>query len=587
MQFMGDYWLRHVRPDFTEDFAVSIDEGVVELVDSSIGVSTASFTDIGQERLRLPQRLKGCGLRQAVDRRHAQFLGGLTQSLPHLINHTDENNNVTAAGRMHVPSIVALLGATSFNKPLNAPWETLLSSNRDSTHLANGLDTAWTHLQTHFQSAATVDQLVDESSYLLNQEDKWAGFYPDGRHPKSVTNAVTVELERARSTALGRKVKEELPRNDFERWALEGWTKSSPIFLLSPIDEFGYMEDTEFTMSFTTYLGQECPVMKPLVGRFFGKKGQVLNKYGTNLASATLPGQGFRMTHRSLQSITMSLMRVAGIISQDEAVNFLSNKVGSPWIDRYIDHVAQSEVPSKAANAVVPDIHAFNYPTGRQRMNDSSACLTAEAIFEVKTMTACKSRYDHNNDNIRPVDRRANGVRVEYKGKFGKLDHRFAYDFIGPRDINGNFVGPFSLAQQRFFTKQIIPLVAGYFGDLGTDFEKTIRTVAWKASGTIDGLEISPLVNTDRKGGSFPIMLHQFRRAVSIASWRGNAQHKLARLHFVRATKEEAKAVHQANLRGNNWRADGQGPSSWYARHTADGYGAYQQFQNSYGFGMH
>ena len=80
----------------------------------------------------------------------------------------------------------------------------------------------------------------------------------------------------------------------------------------------------------------------------------------------------------------------------------------------------------------------------------------------------------------------------------------------------------------------------------------------------------------------------QFRRAVvSIASWRGNAQHKLARLHFVRATKEEAKAVHQANLRENNWRADGQGPSSWYARHTADGYGAYQQFQNSYGFGMH
>ena len=124
-------------------------------------------------------------------------------------------------------------------------------------------------------------------------------------------------------------------------------------------------------------------------------------------------------------------------------------------------------------------------------MNDSSACLTAEAIFEVKTMTGCNSRYNHNNDNIRPVDRRANGVRVEYKGKFGKFDHRFAHDFIGPRDVNGNFVGPFSLAQQRFFTKQIIPLVAGCFGDLGTDFEnKTIRTVAWKASGTIDGLEL-------------------------------------------------------------------------------------------------
>jgi hypothetical protein len=129
--------------------------------------------------------------------------------------------------------------------------------------------------------------------------------------------------------------------------------------------------------------------------------------------------------------------------------------------------------------------------------------------------------------------------------------------------------------------------VAGWFGDLGADYEKVIRTIAWQASGTIDGMEISPLVNTDKKGGSFPIMLNQFRRAVSVASWRGNAQHKLARLHFVRSTREEAEAVHQANLRENRWRADGQGPPSWYAQHTADGYGSYQQFMNTYEFGMH
>jgi hypothetical protein len=348
------------------------------------------------------------------------------------------------------------------------------------------------------------------------------------------------------------------------------------------------MEDTEFMMAFTTYLGQECPIMKPLEGRFFGKNGQRLNAYGTNLASATLPGQGFRRTHKSLQSITMSIMGVAGIVSQDEAVNFLTDKVGGPYINRYINHVSQSDIPSKAPGAIVPDIHAWNYPTGSQRINDSGACITAEAIFEMKTMTACNSRYNFtNNDRISPADRRANAIRVEYKGKFRKLDQKFAQDFIGPRDSNGNFDGPFSLAQQRFFTKQIIPCVTGWFGDLGTDYEKVIRTIAWQASGTIDGMEISPLVNTDRKGGSFPIMLNQFRRAVSVASWRGNAQHKLARLHFVRSTEAEAKAVHQANLRENRWRADGQGPSTWYAQHTADGYGPFQQFMNTYEFGMH
>ena len=31
--------------------------------------------------------------------------------------------------------------------------------------------------------------------------------------------------------------------------------------------------------------------------------------------------------------------------------------------------------------------------------------------------------------------------------------------------------------------------------------------------------------------------------------WRGNAQHKLARLRYVRATREETEAVHKANIR--------------------------------------
>ena len=56
-----------------------------------------------------------------------------------------------------------------------------------------------------------------------------------------------------------------------------------------------------------------------------------------------------------------------------------------------------------------------------------------------------------------------------------------------------------------------------------------------------DGMSISPLRNMDKKGGAFPIMLSQFRRAVGVTIVRDMANHKLSRLHYVRATPEDAK----------------------------------------------
>ena len=80
LQFMGDYWLRHVSPDYTEEFSQKTDEGIHQLVETTIGMNTASWTEFARERLRLPIRMKGCGLREAVDRRYGQYLGAMLQS---------------------------------------------------------------------------------------------------------------------------------------------------------------------------------------------------------------------------------------------------------------------------------------------------------------------------------------------------------------------------------------------------------------------------------------------------------------------------------------------------------------------------
>jgi hypothetical protein len=97
-----------------------------------------------------------------------------------------------------------------------------------------------------------------------------------------------------------------------------------------------------------------------------------------------------------------------------EAAKFLNGKVGEPYINNYTNHITQHPNPRSALHAVVPDIHAYNYPSGRQRINDSGASTTDEAFFEIKTMTACVSRYGHVNIDTTAAERRAKAINVDY-----------------------------------------------------------------------------------------------------------------------------------------------------------------------------
>ena len=67
-----------------------------------------------------------------------------------------------------------------------------------------------------------------------------------------------------------------------------------------PPDPFGFLENTIFQVGIMTYLGMPCPVMTPAVGRFFGKNGDKLDKFGANLGAASLPGQGHQVLHNLL-----------------------------------------------------------------------------------------------------------------------------------------------------------------------------------------------------------------------------------------------------------------------------------------------
>ena len=182
------------------------------------------------------------------------------------------------------------------------------------------------HLQTNFQESSSLARQNDES-LLLNQDITQAGFRKDGTYPKSITKAVTAELEYSRSEQLGDHIRNTLHRRDYERWSWESWTRMNIVFLHSPPDALGHLSNDEFRIAFATYIGQECPVLGPLAGRHFGRQGAVMDAYGANLAAASLPGPGPRALHNNLQALLQSMMKLGGIYSEKEAPNFLFGKV--------------------------------------------------------------------------------------------------------------------------------------------------------------------------------------------------------------------------------------------------------------------
>ena len=135
---MGDYWQRHVRPNYKEKFPKGISEGLLSFFQTCFGTNISGCTDYTRERTRLPIKSKGCGLREAVDGRHGQFVGAVLQITMPLMNKTDRDNYLIK-GRLNIPVITNFFGEGSFYHPFGTPYEHLLTTIQPSSNIANGL----------------------------------------------------------------------------------------------------------------------------------------------------------------------------------------------------------------------------------------------------------------------------------------------------------------------------------------------------------------------------------------------------------------------------------------------------------------
>ena len=112
--------------------------------------------------------------------------------------------------------------------------------------------------------------------------------------------------------------------------------------------------------------------------RYFGKNDVQLDKYGANLTLAALPGQGHRRIHTNIQLILLDMMKLGGIYTEKEAVNFIIDKVSKPYNLLYINHIVAHNSAKKSTFAIIPDLHAYNFSAGKQIVNDSGVMSIAE-----------------------------------------------------------------------------------------------------------------------------------------------------------------------------------------------------------------
>ena len=71
-----------------------VDCCIMEAVQAATGVDFDTHV-MAKERLRLPARMKGEGIKRTTDTRYQTFLGALLDILPRCVDRTETNGEVT------------------------------------------------------------------------------------------------------------------------------------------------------------------------------------------------------------------------------------------------------------------------------------------------------------------------------------------------------------------------------------------------------------------------------------------------------------------------------------------------------------
>jgi len=81
LQFKGNYFVRHIPPQFTQSFCSRMDNEIKSLITKCFLINFEKLPTFTERRIHLPIKLGGIGVRQLERLRWTEFLGGVMEGV--------------------------------------------------------------------------------------------------------------------------------------------------------------------------------------------------------------------------------------------------------------------------------------------------------------------------------------------------------------------------------------------------------------------------------------------------------------------------------------------------------------------------
>jgi hypothetical protein len=546
-----DYWLLHCFPGDVAEAARRFDKVVRDLTVVSLGCDPAQ-DPVATERVRLPERLAGLGLRSAEDVSATAFLAGAVSAVSAFLDAFEEVDGelvLVRRGALERPAVVERIGRDAFAHMDTDPgpeggWHRFMASG---SRLGAEMLALWEELR---QRGAAARRAADgERLRVLD-------IAPHCVWPRTVAGLqadICADIEDHRYEQLLRRVVGEGPacrgRDVLVNATRESvvWVRAFPQGRVVPVQEW-----VEIT---SQSLGLNSPVFTALVGLPCGRAGRRhVDPFGDAACAETgVSGDHFaRLRHDPLCDELGRIMRAAGVhaVREDAAV-FARVPLAYAEVVRQLFARGRRRFPTV-------DISADLTGVGLGYAEQQGTAL-GPTLVEMKTVQYCPSRY-HARDVVAraAVDRRVAAVSGERRRALAALDREFFGTTEGAR-------GPFE-ARLDAFPGGVLGVGVGAFGEWSASLVGLVQGLASCAAERWMGRLAAPSLAQARA-----TLLLLWRQQLGMCALRGHA-----RLRLARARQLYSELGGRGGAGGAPWEAQppvGAGPevgNSSFAR-AADG----------------
>ena len=501
------HWVQHCYPSDALAPARLVDEALLRVARVCVPMlpPEAADTDLTFQRLRLPARWYGGGVRSVATTAPAAFLGMLCRTLPKMLDSATTDGDIATG---FLTCLTPLLGHGSFDR-LNADhrFQSLVASG---SRLGTSFAALWSDLQ---------GEVGDHALGILDRPAEAAG-----KGEVNVQRALNRCRERARYHALDASLRALAP-DDPRSLAWLHRDRFSTAWVGAWFSNDLNLSTEEFHEVASRYLGLPSPACSNYAGARIAGCRLALDQYGFRLSSATLPGDGWRQQHDELKWRLFEDVREMGMHATCEVYGLFSHLV---------PQVARGDLdalPLRQRQALVPDLMiTCAVPEG--------APLRAR-LFEIKTLHVGSSTYPPNAERCSAVARRARAIQSEYLAKARKVD----------QDHCGTAVGTAGPVERRLRAYgDTFSLVFGAWGEASADVDRLLSAAA----------EVGAYRHHRLMGASDPVdargaLAWLLRRRWGIAAVRANARLTLGRLSVI--GRGATTAADRRSLASQRWAA--------------------------------